>query len=204
MAVFCRSRHVLAVIDVEDRDLIFADHPVKLPDDIIKMGDDIITAVAGVACVKADPELIAVFYAVIDAGQFLKRTSDLRAFSSHCLKGDKAAGVCCQDFVQPLDDLFRPPLCPFSYVSAGMENEDAAAAAYSPIDLFSEKFGCKGKCFRLYCISEIDDVRSVNDDLMDAVLFHILPCGIDVQLADFFPAGVLRCAGIEHKCVSAV
>ena len=83
-----RLRLILAVIDMEYSNLFLADHVVEIVHDIVKMMDDVVTAVARVAGVKAHPELIIMGYAVIDARQLLKRTADLGTFSGHGLKSD--------------------------------------------------------------------------------------------------------------------
>ena len=79
-----------------------------------------------------------------------------------------------------------------------------ASAADRAFDLFGEKLYGKGEGFRFYGIPEIDDVRSVDDDLIDPVCLHILPGRGDVEFADGFPPGVLGRSGIEHKSICAV
>ena len=63
---------VFAVVDVEDRDLIPADEPVKRIHDAVEVVDDVVAAVACVAGVKADPQLVIVRDAVVDPCQFLE------------------------------------------------------------------------------------------------------------------------------------
>ena len=55
MPVFGRTRHILTVIDMEKGNLFLAQQPVKLGYDIIKMMNDIITAVTCMAGIEADP-----------------------------------------------------------------------------------------------------------------------------------------------------
>ena len=64
MPVFCGSRNIFTVINVKDGNLIFSDQAVELIDHIIEMVDDIISAVTGMAGVKADSQLVIVYNAV--------------------------------------------------------------------------------------------------------------------------------------------
>ena len=51
---------------MKDGNLIFSDQAVELIDHIIEMVDDIISAVTGMAGVKADSQLVIVYNAVIN------------------------------------------------------------------------------------------------------------------------------------------
>ena len=55
MTVLSSTWRILAVIDMEDRDLILSDDTVKFTYYIIKMMDDIVPAVARMTGVKAYP-----------------------------------------------------------------------------------------------------------------------------------------------------
>ena len=70
--VLLRAPGVFAVIDMEHGNLILPDETVEFTDHIIKVPDNVVAAVTGVAGVKADPQLLAVSYAVIYARQFLE------------------------------------------------------------------------------------------------------------------------------------
>ena len=72
---------------MKDRYLVFSQKPVKLPDYTVKIMDNIISAVVGVTGIKADPKLVRVSDAVINACQFLEGTAVLRASAGHFLKG---------------------------------------------------------------------------------------------------------------------
>ena len=88
MAVFFGASGIFAVINMEYGNLFFADDLVKLVDNAVKIADDVITAVVGMAGVKAYAELIIICDPVIDARQLLKGTPDFRTLSGHCLKCD--------------------------------------------------------------------------------------------------------------------
>lgn len=72
MPVFCGSRNIFTVINVKDGNLIFSDQAVELIDYIIEMVDDIISAVTGMAGVKADSQLVIVYNAVINLCKLFK------------------------------------------------------------------------------------------------------------------------------------
>ena len=85
-----------------------------------------------------------------------------------------------------------------------MQDQNMTAAAYRAVDLPGKKFYGQRKGLRLDGIAEIDNIRSVYDDLFNSVFPHVIPCRGDVQLADLFAPGVLRRSGIKHECVGAV
>ena len=116
MAVFCRSGNILAVIDVEYGNLVFPDDVVEILYDMIKIPDDIIAAVAGVAGVKAYSQPAVILNAVIDSGQFFERTSDLRTFAGHSLKSYDTVGICGQHLVESFDDLLCSDFCTCAYM----------------------------------------------------------------------------------------
>ena len=66
MPVFRGPHRILAVVEMNDRNLIDPDEPVKFMDDAVKMMYNIIAAVMDMAGVEADAKLLAVYDAVID------------------------------------------------------------------------------------------------------------------------------------------
>lgn len=80
MPVFCGSRNIFTVINVKDGNLIFSDQAVELIDYIIEMVDDIISAVTGMAGVKADSQLVIVYNAVINLCKLFKCAADFGTF----------------------------------------------------------------------------------------------------------------------------
>ena len=66
----------ITVIDVEDCNLIFSKQTVKRLHNIIKMMDDIISAVTGMTSVKADSQFIILDNSIINPGKFFKIPSD--------------------------------------------------------------------------------------------------------------------------------
>ena len=83
MAVLCGSTGIFAVIDMEGSNLIFSQHLVEVCDYPVKIVDNIITTVMGMAGIEADTEPVFFHYAVINPCQLLKISSNLRTFSSH-------------------------------------------------------------------------------------------------------------------------
>ena len=116
VAVFAGAGGILAVVDMEDGDLVLPDDPVKLFHDVVEMMDDVIAAVAGVAGVEADAQFITAAHSVIDAGKLLECAADLRSLSRHRLKRDETVCVSGEDFVEPFDDLGRAGVCPRAYM----------------------------------------------------------------------------------------
>ena len=117
------------------------------------MMDNVITAVACVAGVKAYPELIVMCYAVIDPCQLFERTTDLRTFSGHGLKCDKTVCVWSKYLIKSFDDLGCACLNPGAHMRAGMEDKCVAPAAYRAFDFFGKEFHCEGEGFRFYRIA---------------------------------------------------
>ena len=76
MPVFRGSWNIFTVIDVEDCNLIFSKQTVKRLHNIIKMMDDIISAVACMTSVKADSQFIILDNSIINPGKFFKIPSD--------------------------------------------------------------------------------------------------------------------------------
>ena len=83
MAVLVCTAWIFAVIDMKDCDLIFSDDPVKFLYDGIKIVDDIITGIVGMAGIKADTKPLRVRDTVVDSSQFLETAADFRSFSGH-------------------------------------------------------------------------------------------------------------------------
>ena len=164
VSVLACSRNIFAVINVKYSDLILADYAVEVCDDFIKMVNDVIAAVACVAGVKADPEFIVVCYSVINPGKLLKGTTDFRAFSGHCFQRDHAVCIAGENLVETFDDLSGSGFSACADMGAGVENQCVAPAAYRAVDFLCEKLNCKFERFRFYGVSEIDNVRGVDDD----------------------------------------
>ena len=70
---------------MEDGDLVCTEKVVKEGDNIVKILDDIITAVMGVTGVKTDTQLVFVGDTIIDSSELFKGFAKLCAFASHGL-----------------------------------------------------------------------------------------------------------------------
>ena len=99
MAVLCGSTGIFAVIDMEGSNLIFSKHLVEVCDYPVKIVDNIITTVMGMAGIEADTEPVFFRYAVIDPCQLLKIPSNLRTFSSHGFQCYHTVCIVCQHFI---------------------------------------------------------------------------------------------------------
>ena len=175
MPVFCGSRNIFTVINVKDGNLIFSDQAVELIDHIIEMVDDIISAVTGMAGVKADSQLVIVYNAVINLCKLFKCAADFGTFSGHGFQCDMTGSICCQDSVESFDDLADSGVSSGSYMRTRMKYQSMAFAGGSALNLLCQEFDCKFKCFRFYRISQIDDIGSMYDDFVNAMFFHIFP-----------------------------
>ena len=78
MAILGSTAYIFAVINVKDGNLIFSDQAVELIDHIIEMVDDIISAVTGMAGVKADSQLVIVYNASDKSVQALQMCGRFR------------------------------------------------------------------------------------------------------------------------------
>src|SRR5699024_10770181 len=179
-----------------DGNLVLPDEAVKLLYHAVEIVDDIVAAVAGVAGVKADPQLVAAGDTVVDAGQLLEAAADLRALSGHGLQGDAHRGVRCQDVVQAPDDLADACVHPGSHMRPGVQDEDPAPAGGGPLQLQGQEPLCQLIGLRLDRVGQIDDVGSVDDDIINPMFLHVLPGGPYVQLTDLFSSRVLGSAGV--------
>lgn len=65
-------------------------------------------------------------------------------------------------------------------MGAWMQNQCLTFAGGSPFNLELKKLYCKLESLRLYRVSEIDDVGSVDDDFFNLMLGQIVPCGINI------------------------
>ena len=204
MTVLRGSRYIFTVIDMEYRNLILAYDSIEFLDDVVKMVNDIIPAVACMARIKTHTQLIAVLYSVVDPGQLFKETTDLRTFSCHGLKCYKTISIRGQYFIQAFDDPGSAGLDSGAYVCSGVKDKCMASAAYCPLDLFGKKLHGERVCFRLYGIPQINDIRCVDDDVADSVFLHIFPGRLDVQFAYIFPPCVLGSACIKHESIGTV
>ena len=135
MAVFGGAGWIFAVINMEDSDLVFSDQPVKVVDDTVEIVDDVIAAVACMAGVKADTKLVVVDDTIINLCKLFKCPADLRTFSCHCFQCDVARSIAGKYFVEPFDDLCNACLSTCADVGAGVEDQCAALAGSSPLNL---------------------------------------------------------------------
>ena len=83
MSVFGGSFFIFAVIDVKCGDLFFAEQPMEVLYDSIKVPDNIVACIIDMACVKTDAQLVRMDDTIIDFCQFFKRAADLGAFAGH-------------------------------------------------------------------------------------------------------------------------
>ena len=88
MSVLGGSPFVLAVVDMENCDLILAEGFVKRIQDEIGICCEIIAGVVDVAGVEADAQPVGKTDAFIDCSQFFKAFADFRAFAGHGFQGD--------------------------------------------------------------------------------------------------------------------
>ena len=204
LAILMCAAGILAVVDMEDSNLFFSEDTVKRIHDSIEMMDDIISAVTGVTGIKADPQFVVMHYTIVNGSQFFKCTTNFRAFSGHGLQCNAAVCVRREDFVQPFNNLCGSGLNSFAYMGTGMKDQGVAFTGNGTFKLFGEKFNSKGESFWSDSVSEIDDVGSVDNNLPDAMGFHVFPGRINLKFADVFSAGILRSTGIEHKCISSI
>ena len=85
-----------------------------------------------------------------------------------------------------------------------MKNQDVAFAGHRAFNFLRQEFDGQFKGFRFDGVSQVDNIRGVDKDLLDSMLLHIVPGGFYHQFADFLAPRVLRRAGVEHKRVRAV
>ena len=204
MPVFVRAQRVLAVIDMEDCDLILADDAVKLFHHSRKVILHIITGIVGMAGIKTDPEPMIVFHSVINARQLFKAPADLRSLSRHGLQSDMDAAVFLKHLVESLDDLRDTGVHSRAHMRAGMKDQGVAVHRFCPLDLQPEKIHRQLKRLRLYGIGKVNDVRRMDHKLLNAILLHQSKPFLDPKLLHRFSAGILRRARIYHKCIGPV
>lgn len=124
MPVFGGTPLIFAVIDMEDGNLVFSQEAVELLDHTVKIMDDVITAVVGMAGIEADAQLVAAGDSIVDARQFFKALPKFGSFSGHGFKGYEEIRIPGEDFVEALDHLADPGVCPCSYVGDRVQDED--------------------------------------------------------------------------------
>ena len=64
--VFSGAANILAVVDMEDCNLIFPEKMVKIFNDTIKIMDDIVTTVMSMAGVEAYPKLLVISDTIVN------------------------------------------------------------------------------------------------------------------------------------------
>ena len=88
MSVLGGTPFVLAVVDMENCDLVLAESFVKLIQDEIGICCEIISGVVDVAGVEADAQPVGKTDTVIDCSQFFKAFADFGAFACHGFQSD--------------------------------------------------------------------------------------------------------------------
>ena len=166
--------------------------------------DDIISAVACMTSVKADSQFIILDNSIINPGKFFKILSDFWSLSGHCFKGNTAVSLSSENFIESFDDLCSSDFDTGTYMSTWMKDQSVAPAGNRAVDFFCQKFYGKRERLWFYWITEVDDIRCMNDNFINSVFFHIFPCWFDIQFTDFFSAGILWGSGIKHKCIGTV
>ena len=85
-----------------------------------------------------------------------------------------------------------------------MKYHDIAAHGVGAGQLQPEKMNGQFIGFRFDGVGQIDDIGSMNNELIDAIFFHQCVGSVNVQLTDLFPAGILGRAGVNHKGICPV
>ena len=101
MTVFAGPSFILAVVDVEQSNLIFTDQTVEAVYYTVKIMNNVIPCIVQVAGIHADTQFIIKFYFIEDGRQLFKVPPDLRAFSGHGFECDIAILAVGQHFINP-------------------------------------------------------------------------------------------------------
>ena len=88
MAILRRSAWILAVVDMEYRNLVLTDDPVEFFDHAVELICHVIPGIVRVTRIETDTQLVIVNNTIIDTRQLLEASADLAALSRHCLKRD--------------------------------------------------------------------------------------------------------------------
>ena len=99
MAILRRSAWILAVIDMEYRNLVLADDLVEFFYHAVEIICHIIPGIVRVTRIKADTQLIIVSDAIINECQLLEASANLAALSCHCLKRDMHRRILGKHFI---------------------------------------------------------------------------------------------------------
>ena len=157
------------------------------------------------AGVETDAQPVPFMYTVIDHFQFLKGSPQLAALSCHRLQRNiNIVLVLVQHKVETLYDLRDPGLLPGSHMGARMQNQDPAAHGGCPLYLLFQKSHAQLKSFRFHDISQIDNVRRMNHDLLNARPFGVLPSRLYIQRRNLFSHRILRRPRVKHQDVCPV
>ena len=204
MTVFACAARVLAVIDMENRNLLLSNHFVELCHNPRKIIDNIISCIVDMTGIKAYSEFIIIFDPLINGCQFFKISSYLAAFSGHGLQSNIHRCLRCEHGIQAFNN--TPDACFFtgSHMGPGMQNQYFASHGSCPFNLFGKKFYSQFVGLRLYCIGQIDDVRRMNHNFIHAIGLHQLPAFCHTEFFYLFAPCILGRTCIYHQCICAV
>ena len=123
MTVFVRSERIFAVINMKYRNLVQPKNAVKFFHYLFVMIDDVVSCIIYMAGIKAHAEVFRIPHAVINRFKFFERTTNLAAFSCHCLQGNLHFHILFHYHIQSFDDLRDTGFFTRAHMGTRMENK---------------------------------------------------------------------------------
>ena len=127
MPVLMAGKRVLRIIQVNRFQMGQTDHPVKFPQNAVKVSHNIVSPVVYMAGIQTDPHFFLSLHLLPDGRQFLKPAPHLGSLSRHGFQQQRGMPVLqLQDPVQRIGNHPDPGFRPLSHMAAGMKIVAAA------------------------------------------------------------------------------
>ena len=189
---------------MKNSNLVFSQFLVELFHYPFKVIYDVIACIIYVAGIKTYPQFIIVFHPIINSGQLFKAAADFRTLARHGLQCYIAGSVRCQYRIQSLDDLAQPGFGTGADMCARMKDENPAAHGNGAFQLQSQEIHSKGIGLRIHRIPQVDNIRGMDDKILNSILLHIFPGSIYIQFTYGLTFCILGRAGIHHESIGSI